>query len=266
MKTISLFATFAIMSSITANCKDPVESPQAPAESPQVIPGKPEEYFPTEIGRKFDYKIELTDSEKPAMNHDQIRWSSNVRLETRGRYLVHEKKDDLHLTIKIKSKALKQGILKCPQGYELEIERDDIGVFEDCQKVFWAITNSDRYEALLVTEHNLKNPNVPDNQEASTTELGCNLRFAFFGGKKSMMSIGLNKENDSLTFVGPTEHKGRPALKFIRGVTAREVREGESTILDHGFDEEMIFVLGVGMVQLIQTVDKTVTMKWTLIE
>ncbi len=255
-----------------ANNQSKEKQTSANMEAKRLPPGKPEEYFPTDIGHRFDYKIELMESEEtPAMNHEQVRWSKS-RTETRGRYMLLGKKDrnDLHLILKVKSKSSKQGILEHPEGYELDIERDDIGVFYDSDKVFFAISKGDRYEVMLVTE---RSPNSPGSMRSGSgwgsydAEPGCALRFFFFG-ERPMMSIGLSKENDSLTFVGPTEHKNRPALKFIREVTAREMEVGDKKggLLDHGFEEEVIFVRGVGMVQLIQTVENTVTMKWTLVE
>ncbi len=270
-----MFVAVCILTSISCNesANSKVKDQRTEAsERTGVPPGKPEEYFPTDIGRRFDYKIELTESDKaPAMNHEQVRWS-RYRIETRGRYLLigDIDRNDLHLIFKIKGVALKQGALEYPEGYELEIERDDIGVFKYCKNVFWAIHRGDSYQVLLVTE---KDPNSPGAMMSGSgwggydAEPGHALRIAFFG-EKPMISMGLSGENDSLIFVGRTEHKGRSALSFIRQVTANESEseEKKDSILDHGFEEQITFVRGVGMVQLTQVVENTVTMKWTLLE
>ncbi len=231
--------------------------------------GEPSDYFPTDIGHRWNYRITLNEG-ADALNHSMTRWEisekEGVKMETRGRYYIadEKKKPFYHLTMSIKGPAASQGPLLYPEGYELAIEQDDLGIFEWTKGVFFAISKSARYSVDLVILHDPTGPGAPTSGSMwgrSYNKPGYTLRVYFFGERPGV-EIGLSDENDATLFDGPTTFRGKPALKFIRTVKGSD--RADDAGLNKGFTEEMYFVYHVGLAQLTQKVSGTTTMTWEL--
>ncbi|MFA6535892.1 MAG: hypothetical protein WC250_01315 [Candidatus Paceibacterota bacterium] len=239
--------------------------------------GQPWDYFPTDIGHRWSYRITIPEG-RDALNHRVVSWASGdkggVRVETRGRYLPDKKgtKSSYRLVISIKKQAPKQGPLSYPEGYEIGIDEDELGIFESTMGVFLAVSRNPRYSVDLVTTHDPSSSSAPHTGSpwgTSYNKPGFGMRVYFFGEKPGVQ-IGLSDQNDAVLFDGPEKLNGKNALKFIRKVEAskktdfsRDIDKGTS-VLDKGFEEEMYFVRGVGLAKLTQKVDGKITMTWEL--
>ncbi len=272
-KLIQLVIAFSCLL-LLSGCDQPANSvglsdAQSNDAVAQTPPGVPSDYFPTDVGHKWSYKIELNEGHDAL--HHSVKCLAKFATETRGRYLLFgEKKkikDDLHLVLKVKSKALKQGPLQYPDGCELIAERDDLGIFEWSEKIYWAIYNTDGYGVMWVVTYSPESPGLLNSGGpwgSYGVEPAYAMRHAFFADRPGI-EMSLENENDKLLFSGPSNYGGKPALLFVRTVTARELKDGEKMeSLERGFTEELTFVRGIGLVKLVQRVGDEVTMTWTL--
>ena len=249
-------------------------SPEAPvASSSDIPPDAPLDYFPTDIGHVWSYKITMP-KDGDGLNHHVTVWplggDTGRGIETRGRYFQRSPSADgvYYLTMHIKAAAKIQGPLQYSEGYELAIDRDDLGIFEGCDHVYWAIMMSDHYQADLITAYSSDGPDAPTGMLGDYySGEGYGDRVFFFGAHPGD-SIGLRNENDSLVYMGPTTYKGKDALAFIRKVEAENhlSQTAQEESLEQAFTEEVVFVRGLGLVSLVQKVGSTVTMTWELEE
>lgn len=110
--------------------------------------GGPRDYFPIDIGREWTYEIKIGEVEP--IFYNETMWSQGsmtVVYSTIGRFLplLEDMVPEIFLLrIKVKGPAEKQGLLEYPVGVKLTIEIDELGIFEDHEEVFWAITGSGR--------------------------------------------------------------------------------------------------------------------------
>ncbi|MFA4818827.1 MAG: hypothetical protein WC621_03225 [Patescibacteria group bacterium] len=284
MKIINILF-IALMAFTTINCKDGCngnkDEAQAPSSKQSSITdkyGKPGEYFPMDVGRKWTYNIKLTDDSKnPPLAYGIEIWpmgeNKNISYETRGLLYGRDKKErNPQLIIQVDSLAAKQGPLHYPMGVRLKIIRDDLGIYgwpEYNEGVYWAVTTSGRWQ---VTEVVLRDPMSPGAPRIGSWggwggESGFSLAMKFFGARPGL-SIGIGSDShDALEFLGPEDFGGSMALHFKRVVDVRKDSEGktrEEGYLGKSFTEDMWYLRHVGLVRLVQTVDKVETMVWTL--
>lgn len=242
--------------------------------------GRPSDYFPTTVGKSWTYEIKVPDIEDlPPLVHRVIRWplqdGKHVAVqEMRGRLLPRQVPSDGHvrLIVSVARAAVEQGDLQSPEGYELKIERDDLGMFEEGSKLYWAITRTRRYQVTEVTTFDpAKSVSAPGGEWGSYGQkYGQAMRVSFFGSKPGI-AIGISEQNDTTAFIGIEKFGDSDSLHFQRIVDAstpdRQEHGGDpaGAFLDSGFREDMWFVRGVGLARLVQRVDGHVTMTWQLV-
>jgi len=251
---------------------------------------EPIEYLPMAKGTTFTYEIELGETEP--LIYKLTYWprgDGEIGMITRGRYVkamldgdesdatARKKLRDKRFILKLRVKGLaeKQGGLKYPVGVELTVEKDELGVYEEADKVFWAATRSGGFTCYEVVTY-------PPNSIGSLSndpwggwrgEDGYSMSVFFFGRKPgTAISLG-SKNEDALLFQGEDFLPGTRAssLHFIREVDpAGDGGEKQvptnSAVLDKGFKEDRYFVKDRGLVYLRQTVEGKTSMTWTRLD
>lgn len=234
-------------------------------QSTNSAPNQPWDYFPTAIGTKWVYDITLgKDGGKnlDSLVFEDVNWpqiNGSVRIQ-RGRGRLSGSNSDASktftLAMSIASKAERQGPLQYPDSVKLKIEKDDLGIFNDAQEVFWAINK--KTEGYRVTQVATHRPYTYDPRSSYRDSDGYSLRMLFFGEKPGT-NISLGEDSpDSLTYLGAEGSD----LRFKRTVKAGDSKTfGE---LSAGFTEDVWLRKGVGLRRLEQTVNGKTTMTWNL--
>lgn len=201
------------------------------------------DFFPTSIGACWQYKITLSDGS--ALYYRNVQGKIGMSAITRGRFyeVVSEGIREYNLTLKVKGPAPKQGPLSFLKSVELSVVKDELGIYDDCSNIYWAIPEYGNYAVALVTT-NLADP---DNYS---------MRFFFFIGETNLNKSYSKEFVDSLRFIG---RKGS-TLHF-----KREVKEDRTSSKVPGFTEDYYFEKNKGLTKLIQKVKGRVTMTWDLV-
>ena len=248
-------------------CKAQVKVPSNPGTVDSSGPvGQPSDYFPTATGASWKYKITLSD--KIALECREVRWPQGeavIGVLTRGRFFggMDKKKKEYSLVLTIKGPAKEQGPLQYPEGVELTAVTDDLGVFRDCNHIYWAITRSGGYNVTLLTTFSPDTPGAPSGEWGTWGGADGYAMREYFFGEKPGISIGIGKEPvDRLAFLGPEGD----TLHFSREVKAsEEAAKGETDSLSSAFTEDCFFKKGVGLTKLEQKVGGQTTMTWELV-
>jgi hypothetical protein len=242
--------------------------------------GLPSDFFPMSTGTTWKYQIRLGDMQP--LNYEVVKWPQGEReraIATRGlffRAVKDEAVKDYVLQIRVKGPATQQRNLGYPTtDAELEIMRDDLGVFVSAKRVFYAAKIGGQYMAHLIMVHGANSIGLPPAGAWGGWggEDGYSARLVMFGGEPyTAISLGLN-DTDSLEFIGsemePTTQ--RLSLHFRRMVKANKHSSDVpdsigSSELDDAFTEDMWFTKHRGLERLVQTRRNKVTMTWTLSE
>lgn len=242
--------------------------------------GNPADYFPTDIGHTWEYHITVEDEGRNALFTRATIWTliggKQVITTERGRHLtaVANRKADrgvFTLTLRIKGKALKQGHLQYSEGYQVQVVRDDLNIYDSPQDLFYAISRSQRFmleQVRVVSPHSSSAPSGGSGPWGgpSVIEPGYDHKLIFFG--QPHLSIDLGARGDALVWMKTTkDSRGRPAIIFERRVEAKnKIPTPKQDPLDKSFVEERTFVRGVGMTRLVQKVYGKTTMTWILQE
>lgn len=260
------------------NLESPGPGEGEKAESSIPVEDEPSDYFPTDTGTRWIYEIEK--GEVDPLHYRVTRWPLRngkvATTSTRGLFFRPPLGDralkTFLLEMSVKGPASKQGPLMWPAGIELDIEKDELGFFEDAEQVFWAITFSGRFEVWTVVTYLPDTSTIVGGSWGSWgQEEGYSLRVVFFGeAPGTRIGIG-EKSKDNLLFTGVDtevpEYEGTPLIHFVRTVEPAEKEEGEDrSYHEKGFSEDMWFAKGKGLVRLEQKVDGEVSMTWTLME
>lgn len=246
-------------------------------QSSRPVQGEPSDFFPTSKGVKWVYEIKIGNV-KP-LNYREIRWPLGdkraMKICRRGFYLNlarDSRREKFMLEVKVKGSATQQGPLKFPMGAELDIKRDELGIFGDAKRAFWAITSSGPFEVFEVVIYSPDIYHGPrDPWGGWGQEEGYSMRILYFGGKPGT-AIGLGtKPKERLLFKGVDtqvpDNEGAELLHFLRKVEPAEKKEGEDqNDIDKGFSEDMWFAREKGLVRLEQKVDGKTSMIWNLVQ
>lgn len=235
--------------------------------------GELRDYFPVGIDTKWVYNIEIGEVE-PLYYVEKV-WlfgDKGFSYSSRGRFLPLLEENapkTFMLEIRVKKPAGKQGPF-LGEGVELEIEKDELGIFAEAKQVFWSMTRYGRFMSYEVVTYSPEIPGAPTGPMGMRpTEDGHSKRLIFFNEKPGT-SIGIGeKPRDTLLFVGvDTEvpgYEGTTLLHFLRTVEPAENPETQS-LLDKGLTEDTWFMRGKGLVLLNQKIDGKTSMVWTLVQ
>jgi hypothetical protein len=267
-----IWIAIGIAMMVLSGC-DPTENAQSFEQRPA---GKPSDYFPTRVGTKWVYAIKIGEMEP--IHYRETSWplgETRVAYATRGRFmplLDDRPKKDFILAISVKSLASKQGPLEYPSGVELEIEQDELGIFESAKQVFWAISPG-RFMAHEVITYSPDTPGAPIGGlwGGWGQEDGYSMRLVFFADKPGIQ-IGLGREPvDTLLFDGidtqVPSYEGTPCLHFVRQVEPSKPND-EERLMDSrkiAFTEHIWFARNKGLVRLEQR-REGIAMVWKLVQ
>jgi hypothetical protein len=227
----------------------------------------PRDYFPTAVGTTWTYKIKATESD--ALFARRTDWPTSetgaIVVETRGRFFYQKKLPSYSLILQVKGKAKKQGQLQYPEGIELSVVKDELGVYRGVKQLFWAIGDNSRFEVTEVqtfSEYSSDSPFGTGGIPMGNDD-GSSIRLLFFGSDPGTKISYTDKPLDSLTNLGFDGGN----LCFKRDVVVKKVINNEKVAgseLGYAFSETSYYKEGVGLNQLEQTVNGKTTMTWTL--
>lgn len=263
-----------------------------------------EDYFPSNVGVTWTYEITVGDTEPihygtilwPLGNR-------SIGVEDKGRFehVANGKgRKRFKLVVRSKASAMKQGPLQYPKGVELEVVQDGLGVFENTKRVFLAINSAERFMAELIITYDPNDPmstwrRLPDGATGGKVGDGFSRRLLFFGAQPGT-ALAMGKEHaDMLYFVGSDAsvegYAGQALLHFkriVKGTTdeltgllsqpqnenalnAMRSMKGTTGVdpdviyFSRGFEDDMWYAKGKGLVRLVQKVGEKTSMTWKLI-
>jgi len=233
--------------------------------------GIPADYFPVKIGTTWEYEITIGNVEP--MNYTEVSWPQGNIIQiiaTKGRFmplLVDSLgKNSYDLIVRVKSLAKKQGPLEYPNGLELEIVKDELGIYEYCSQVFWAISDDNRFMVNEIRVYPSDTPGAPMTGAWGrwSAENGYSIRVIFFGEQPNT-AIGLGEEpKDVLLFQGLEGKK----LHFTRQVDMSEPKnssyDSSDEMFNQDFTEDVWYERGKGLVALIQIKNGEMAFAWRL--
>ncbi|HKH43958.1 MAG TPA: hypothetical protein VKM72_04765 [Thermoanaerobaculia bacterium] len=240
--------------------------------------GHPSDFFPTESGAQWSYVVKA--GRVDALSFKIAAWPMGsegkgpaAMVATRGLLYSPLARESYGLEIGVKRPTARQGPLQYPEGVELSIRHDDLGIFQKCKQAFWAISESGRYAVSLVLMFDPSSPGAPGGGGGGFgnwgREDGYSVRPFFFLDNPGI-AISLNDAPESLLFAGIDRnlpgYECVETLHLIRKVKPAEKEPGEErNHLDEGFREDMWFARGQGLVRLVQSIKGETSMTMNLV-
>jgi hypothetical protein len=150
--------------------------------------------------------------------------------------------------------------LEYRDGVELRVLKDDLFLYENVARVFWAIGDDEESIVHEVVTYSPFGRGAPSGFIGSGE--GFSLRLAFFLNRPGI-SIGIGKEPvEKLAFLGVDSSL---RLHFLRHAEAKEPDPGETAdAIDSAYQEDMYYEPNRGLVELVQRVDGELSMQWVL--
>lgn len=257
------FITFRCGDDKNKNSRDSRTEDSAYADSTPSI--NPADYFPMDIGTKWVYQIEVKDVDPLFYRAISGETSEGIKtMESRGSLVSAKRaKKQYELAMRIKS------VVKLPQQYQypigllIEIENDELDLYEYHSRVFWAIKKSPMFIVLEIVSF------LPNSPGGPIRYMGFSDRVSYFYHTIGVgLSMGPQKniyfENKGLDSNVP-QFVGTKCMHFIKRVM-KDDRMNELNVshTNKEFTEETWFAKGKGLVRLVQKVDGKVSMIWTL--
>lgn len=266
--TLLFFLLFS--QTFQANIGEPnIQETTAPAKEISV-----KEFFPLDTGLRLVYKIEKCSTNNPLYSV-HVFWTIG---QNRGRLVLIRREiefkpgqDEYLLILKVKGPNLEE---KKSSDYdkviEVEIERDDIGLYANAQKLFWCVKSNSRYKIYEVLYHD---PSSTGSEAArgegyKEQPAGISQQFKIFSGIPLITYAYIDEE--VLYFIGPEMFENQNCLHYRRIVW--EVKKDywgnpiEQNYIMTPFTEDLWFAEGKGLVKLVQKVDGKITMTLSLKE
>lgn len=251
----------------------PTETPETAgmAEQPGSSLGDPRDYFPFTPGYQMEYRITL--GNKEPLNFQVIHWpmggDGGMVTESRGRFIPPAQKEEYSLVLQVVGPVTQEGPYHW-DGVEIRVVKDELGIFDDVEHLFWMRTQGDDLNILEVRMYSPESPGAPTGSWGVPLSTGGNASKAlFFAGRPGTgISLGDNGSkgpDDLLAFLGSKNG----VLCFMRKVA--EHKDDTSSDLDGSevfnrpFEEYTWFEKGRGMVRLEQRVDGVTSMTWQLV-
>jgi len=241
------------------------------------------DFFPSRPGTSWKYSVRVNNEIDP-LDYEETVWpmpgdhsvvyASRKRLFARDRLGPGGNVRDYFLEVSVKGKAETQGPLKYPNGVELQIKQDDLGIFEDTKAVFWSVSGpgAGRFHVVLVKTYPSHRAPTGGQWGGWGQGDGHSARWLFFADRP-MTGISRPKSPEELVFLGlddvEVENSRKECLHFTRRVSESQESDESSdprgsSELDRSFQEDYWFARGLGLVRLVQSIDDHQTMVWTL--
>lgn len=223
-------------------------------------------YFPMNVAATWEYSIKIEGKAEP-LSFDQVFWptvgNKGVIQSARGRFVeaMNNPNGEFKLKLQVKANVSQQGSLSYPNGVEIAVLEDTLGVYpSDLQGVFWVNNGSDSDFTVM----ELITFRKGSGRGTGFSEDGESMRLLGFAGAPNV-SIGLGENPvDTLLYLGVDSsvvgYEGLLLLHYKRQVVA----SGESSELEKTFTEDVWFAEGKGMVRLEQRVEGIPSMTWIL--
>lgn len=240
--------------------------PTMPAAVSQVLGQSFSSYFPMTPGTIWSYKI-VTNTETEPLNYGEVLWPTGPEMgvlqSSRGRFIgaMNNPGGEFTFSLRVKAIAPQQGSLQYPQGVELEILEDTLGIHTDVLQMFWAATSAADYmvmEVLVYSQFGSRGTGFAMGD-------GQALRIIGFADLPNV-GIGLGESQDTTVYLGIDTtvlgYEGQELLHYQRSVSAGPGVDGSP--LDKAFTEDMWYAKNTGLVRLEQKVEGKPSMTWTL--
>lgn len=234
-------------------------------------PAPPHVFFPVQAGTSWRYEIRIGPAEP--LGYREVHWETH-RTRTRSR-LVRDPEDLLKsvhfLELRVRGPAEQTAEPDYTNRVELEVVQDDLAIFGEAKRLFFAAKSDPRFEAVLVTTY------APDRGGLGLSapwgrwglEDGYSVHLWLFGDRPGTgIGFGTNPQ-DRLFFLGVVgghpQLRDGPFLRFLRQVDDEKSESpAERSYLSNGFTEETWFSRR-GLVRLEQQVAGVRSMLWTLV-
>jgi hypothetical protein len=230
-------------------------------------PMNPRDYFPTGVGTTWTYRIMLRDTDALYAREETWRLSEQycTSATIRGRYFSRDNKSSYLLTLKVKAAVRNQGTLRYPEGVELAVVKDELGIYYEVKQVFWAIADPDRFEVTEVRMYDQYSSGAPTDywNTPLRTGDGSSKRMLFSGAEPGVGISFAGETFDRLVALG-SDPAGLSFQRFIKEKKRDESEGNGSDALHQAYTEVTRYKKGVGLNYLEQKVGGKTTMTWTL--
>jgi hypothetical protein len=232
----------------------------------EMVRGAPQDYVPFTAGREFHYVITI--GEVDPLWAARIDWTLGngaIAQSVRGRFFpIPQPGRRYDLRLRIVGPAAKQGPYSW-DGVEVKVVKDDLGIYEGAERVFWTRTRSGALNVLEVRTYSPGSPGAPAGPWGTLNSApGASSQIIFFSGtigaRESLTPFegGDLTSPDSITLTGVENGK----IHFTRLVARDQDPDPRSHTLSQRFEEHTWFEPGRGMVRLEQRIDGKVSMIW----
>ena len=187
MILISIIITI-IFSACSHNKEQNVKKEVAVGKTDEIYEvGKPMEYIPTKIGTILTYEITL--GEVNPLHYQEIMWPNGdliIMTISRGLYWgamdSKNKKTTFILQMEIKGPVANPAGIKCSQGIELSIKKDELGIYDYAKAVFWGIYDEEQFSWSEIIDFPPNIPGAPHDQWNYNADGHCQ-KLIFFENK-----------------------------------------------------------------------------------
>lgn len=227
----------------------------------------PKDYCPLGIGSVWTYEITLGNTE-PLYCYS-TNWPVGegvMSVRTRGRFSATTSKGfegkRFKLELLIVGKTPELDYFKNPNAMEVKVVKDELGVFENCEKIFW-LPGDDPFSVLQICCYPPDTPGNPTSAWSYSGGYGTSWTPIFLGPDLSSNLKDTPEANIRFVeFDGSTMH-------LQREVKADELN-GEhheaDDILNKPFIEDRWYQEDVGLTKFEQRIDGKVSMTWELVD
>jgi hypothetical protein len=237
---------------------------QSDRMTPSVVTGfDPSVLFPMTVGAEWTYQIEIGDVDP--LYYREIYWGGGAVYRNKG-FFPGFIKDKASKTFTLKMKIVDSA--EDSESVYVNIEEDNLGIFEGAQMVFW-VKNGYSTEGILADQVIVEGVSYPKSLGPDNgNDDGYSTRISFFlADNGTRLAVPQDNPFDSLTIIDIVtdipEYIGIPLTHFRR-VVAPDPEE--SSAVGKGFTEDTWFMEGKGLVRLEQKVEGKTSMVWTLIQ
>lgn len=230
------------------------------------LTGAAMDYFPHQVGMTWTWEIRQ-ETALPLQDWTTMWPQANKGVQFRKGIIIPSFDTAYTLTLKVAHLAddIQTGE-DTLSGVELQIVRDDLNIYQDAERLFWAFVPGN--DSLVVEIAYLPgsfaaSSGYPDS--AVTSSQGISMRPIFFDGDVAISSDYTYSWNpleaDDVLYFGSSADD---SWTFVREVAAEKNLLNE--VLKRAFTETVTYDQGVGMISLHQEIAGLASMSWELVD